>query len=92
MKRSYYFHTNKYRLEIRHVLESKKMEMVLTQKTNNKDVRYMGGTVPDEWMEGDEEKTQRKLRRFREFYIQPSIPAIRQSKAGEKPAEFIFQD
>jgi hypothetical protein len=75
---SYYIHTAKYRLEIRQIVESKKMEMVLSSKTSNVDVKYIAGNVPGEWMDGDEEKGKHRLRRFREIHIQPSIPAIRQ--------------
>jgi hypothetical protein len=71
MKDSYYIHTDKYRLEIKQVLESKKMEVALIYKKNNRDLNFFVGTVPDDWMDGDEERAQRKVRRFREMHIQP---------------------
>ena len=51
----------------------------------------MIGTVPDEWMEGDGEKAQRRLGRFREMHVQPSVPAIRQHN-HEKWDQLVLVD
>jgi hypothetical protein len=40
--------------------------MVLTSKVDNSKLMYLVGSVPAEWMEGDDgDKTQRKLKRYR---------------------------
>ena len=56
------------------------MEIVLASKINNGDAKYWVGTVPDEWMEGDEEQAYRRLKRFCELHVQPFIFVIRQNK------------
>ena len=68
--------------KIQMVLMSKEENFQLIPKVNNVDLiskddldkrMYWVGTVPNEWMEGDE-KTRRKVKRYRHLHVKLSMP------------------
>ena len=83
MTDNHYIQTNKYRLEIQESWEDRKIQMVLMSKVQNFEVdnfkeenfkiMYWVGTVPNEWMEGDDEKT-RRVKRYRHLHVNLSMP------------------
>ena len=73
MTDNHYIQTNKYRLEIQESWEDRKIQMVLMSKEENSTIMYWVGTVPNEWMEGDE-KTRRKVKRYRHLHVKLSMP------------------
>jgi hypothetical protein len=60
------------------------MEMVLSSKADNSDIKYLAGVVPQDWMEGDEGKASRKLRRYRELRVDLSALTIFQNDQEQK--------
>ena len=81
MTDNHYIETNKYRLEIQESWEDRKIQIVLMSKEENcvlmpkvdYKIMYWVGTVPNEWMEGDE-KTRRKVKRYRHLHVKLSMP------------------
>jgi hypothetical protein len=58
------------------VSETNVIEMHWISKMNSASVKQMIGTIPKELMKDDVEEVYRKIRRYRQLQIQPSIPVI----------------